>query len=51
MARDPDLPKNPPATADDGVCTEDAKRVVEDYASGLREILRKLRKLITHDLQ
>ena len=40
-----DIPDQPHADDDDdNERTETAKRVAEDYASGLREMLRKLRK-------
>jgi hypothetical protein len=45
MARDPIPPRKALGAEDDDARTEDAKRVVTDYASALREILRKLRKL------
>jgi len=42
MSDDPDQPHAD--NDDDNERTETAKRVAEDYASGLREMLRKLRK-------
>ena len=42
MSDDPDQPHAD--DDDDNERTETAKRVAEDYASGLREMLRKLRK-------
>jgi hypothetical protein len=44
MARDP-IPRKAPDTEDDDSRTEDAKRIVAEYASALREILRRVRKL------
>jgi pyrroloquinoline quinone (PQQ) biosynthesis protein C len=40
-----------PRADDDDAHTEEAKRVVEDYTRGLREMLRRLRKLVPHDTQ
>lgn len=45
MKRDRTLPREAPNSDDDGARTEQAKRVIEDYAQALREMLQKLRKL------
>ena len=37
-------PEKAPHTADDDARTKEAKRIVEEYASALREVLQKLRK-------
>ena len=42
MSDDPDPRQKTPHADDDDARTEDAKRVAEDYASGLREMLRRL---------
>jgi len=49
MSDDPDPRQKTPHADDDDARTEDArtedaKRVAEDYASGLREMLRRLRR-------
>jgi len=43
MTHDQIPPRKPPDT-DDNSRTEEAKRVVDDYVEGLRELLRRLRK-------
>jgi len=45
MTGDPIPPRKASGTEDDDARTEDAKRVVAEYTSALREILRRLRKL------
>jgi hypothetical protein len=45
MARDPIPPRKAPGAEDDDARPQEAKRIVNDYASALREILQKLRKL------
>ena len=47
MPRDKDMPRKAAASADD-VRTEVAKRVIEDYARALREMLQKLRRRLFH---
>jgi len=44
MTREPAAPEQAPGSADDAR-TKEALRVIEEYASALREILRKLRRL------
>jgi hypothetical protein len=43
MNTDPDRNRKPPADEDDAR-TDDAKHVAEDYANGLREIIKRLRR-------
>jgi hypothetical protein len=43
MTSDQDTPEKPQGP-DDKARTEEAKRVVDEYASALREILRRLRR-------
>jgi hypothetical protein len=52
MTRDPAPPEKVPGTAggdarsnDDNARTKEARRVTEEYASALQEILQKLRRL------
>ena len=51
MKCDADPREKTPLADDDDVRTKNAKREIEDYANGLREMLRRLRKLIAHDTQ
>jgi hypothetical protein len=44
MSDERDGSRKAPHTDEDQARTEDARRVAEDYASGLREILRRLRR-------
>jgi hypothetical protein len=44
MTRDPVPPERAPGIPDDDARTKEAKRVVEEYADALREILRRLRR-------
>lgn len=44
MSDDPDPRQKTPDADDDDARTEEAKRVADDYASGLREMLRRLRR-------